>query len=111
MAAAGGWMGGVRLIPESFQKEVGRPKQVLPRVGGGHQRDFIDSLRAGKKSCSDFDYSGRLVEIMHLGNIASRVGVGEKLTYDFRAGRFVNNARADALLTRQPRKGWELGYL
>ena len=111
MAAAGGWMGGVRLIPESFQKEVGRPKQVLPRVGGGHQRDFISSLRAGRKSCADFDYSARLVEIMHLGNIASRVGVGEKLTYDFRAGRFVNNTRADALLTRRPRKGWELGYL
>jgi predicted dehydrogenase len=108
MAVAGGWMNGVRLIPESFQKEVGRPKQVLPRVGS-HSRDFIGSLRAGRKSCADFDYSARLTEIMHLGNVAARAG--EKLTYDFETGKFVNNPKADALLRREPRKGWELGYV
>ena len=36
---------------------------------------------------------------MHLGNIASRIG--ERLTYDFRAGRFVNHAKAYELLSRR----------
>jgi predicted dehydrogenase len=109
MAVGGSHMGGVRLIPESFQQAVGRPKQVLPRAGGSHRNDFLSALRAGRKACSDFDYSARLTEIMHLGNIASRIG--GKLTYDFRTGRFVNDPKADALLKRQPRKGWELGYV
>lgn len=46
---------------------------------------------------------------MLLGNIAARVG--EKVTYDFRAGKFVNNPKADALIRRDPRKGWEFGYV
>ena len=49
----------------------------------------------------------RMTEIMLLGNVA--LLVGEKLTYDFRTGRF-NNPKANALLKREPRKGWELGY-
>jgi hypothetical protein len=45
---------------------------------------------------------------MLVGNIASRVR--EKLTYDFREGKFTNSDKANALLKREPRKGWEFGY-
>jgi len=33
-AVSGWWMNDVRLFPESFMKEVGKPKAVLPRVKG-----------------------------------------------------------------------------
>ncbi len=106
-AVSGWWMNDVRLFPESFMRQVGRPKMVIPRVRG-HEADFLDAVRTGKRSSADFDYSARLVEIMIVGNIASLVR--EKLSYDFRTGNFTNSDKANALLRREPRKGWEFGY-
>ncbi len=108
MAVSGWWMNSVRLFPETFMKEVSKPKTVIPRVKGGHEKDFLNAIRTGGRSSADFDYSSRLTEIMLVGNIATRVR--EKLSYDFRTGRFTNSDRANALLMREPRKGWEFGY-
>jgi hypothetical protein len=102
-------MGGTRLFPESFMQEVGRPKTVIPRVKGGHEADFLNAVRTGERSSADFDYSARLTEIMLVGNVANLVR--EKLSYDFRTGKFTNSDKANALLMRQPRKGWEFGYV
>jgi len=107
-AVSGWWMNSVRLFPESFMKEVGKPKPVLPRVKDGHEEDFINAIRSGGRSSADFDYSARLTEIMLIGNISEQVR--EKLSYDFRTGRFTNSDKANALLMRKPRKGWEFGY-
>ena len=109
MAVSGWWMNSVRLFPETFMKEVGKPKEMLPRVKGGHEKDFLNAIRTGGRSSGDFAYSSRLTEIMLVGNVATRVR--EKLSYDFRTGRFTNSDRANALLTREPRKGWEFGYV
>ena len=46
---------------------------------------------------------------MLVGNVASLVR--EKLNYDFREGRFTNSDKANALVKRDPRKGWEAGYV
>ena len=107
-AVSGWWMNDTRLFPESFMKEVGKPKAVLPRVKG-HEADFLNAIRTGGRSSADFDYSARLTEIMLVGNVASRVR--EKLAYDFREGKFTNSDKANALLKREPRKGWEFGYV
>jgi predicted dehydrogenase len=107
-AVSGWWMDGARLFPEAFMKEVGKPKEVIPRVKGGHEKDFLNAIRTGGRSSADFQYSARLTEIMLVGNIATLVR--EKLSYDFRAGRFTNSDKANALLKREPRKGWEFGY-
>ncbi len=107
MAVSGWWMEGARLFPESFMKEVGKPKTVLPRVKG-HEVDFLNAVRTGGRSSADFSYTARLTEIMLVGNIASRVR--GKLSYDFKQGKFTNSDKANALLRRQPRKGWEFGY-
>ena len=108
IAVSGWWMGGVRLAPESFMKEVGKPKTVIPRVKGGHEVDFLNAIRTGGRSSADFDYSARLTEIMLVGNAALRVR--GKLCYDFRTGKFTNSDKANALVKREPRKGWEFGY-
>ena len=108
MAVSGWWMNSARLFPETFMKEVGKPQAVLPRVKGGHENDFLNAIRTGGRSSADFDYSARLTEIMLVGNIATQVR--EKLSYDFRTGRFTNSDKANALLRREPRKGWEFGY-
>ena len=107
MAVSGWWMDGARLFPEAFMREVGRPTRVLPRVKR-HEADFLQAIRTGGRSSADFDYSARLTEIMLVGNIA--LLVREPLHYDFRAGRFTNSDRANHLLTRSPRAGWDAGY-
>ena len=107
-AVSGWWMNDTRLFPESFQQEVGRPQRVLPRVQGGHEADFLNAIRSGSRSSADFDYAARLTEIMLVGNMA--LLVRDKLKYDFRTGRFTNSDRANALLQRDPRPGWEFGY-
>jgi hypothetical protein len=108
MAVSGWWMNGTRLFPESFMQQVGKPQTVLPRVKGGHEADFLEAIRTGGRSSADFDYSARLTEIMLVGNVS--LLVREKLTYDFRQGKFTNSDRANALLKRAPRPGWEFGY-
>ena len=108
-AVSGWWMDSVRLFPEAFMNEVGKPKALLPRVKGTHVNDFLNAIRTGGRSSADFDYSSRLTEIMLVGNIATQVR--EKLSYDFRTGRFTHSDKANALLKREPRKGWEFGYV
>jgi predicted dehydrogenase len=107
MAVSGWWMNGTRLFPEEFMKEVGKPRTVLPRVNS-HEGDFLNAIRTKGRSSADFDYSARLTEIMLVGNVA--LLVREKLAYDFREGRFTNSPKANALVKREPRKGWEFGY-
>ncbi|MCX6877641.1 MAG: Gfo/Idh/MocA family oxidoreductase [Verrucomicrobia bacterium] len=107
-AVSGWWMEGTRLFPETFMKEVGKPKEMIPRVKEGHENSFLNAIRTGGKASSDFDYAARLTEIMLIGNVATRVR--EKLSYDFRTGRFTNNDKANGMLKREPRKGWEFGY-
>jgi len=80
----------------------------LPRVPNGHEADFLDAIRKCRRSSADFDYSARLTEIMLVGNIS--LLVRGKLAYDFRTGRFTNSDKANALLKRTPRPGWEFGY-
>jgi len=107
-AVSGWWMEGTRLFPDTFMKEIGKPKVMIPRVKEGHENSFLNAIRTGGKASSDFDYSARLTEIMLIGNIATRVR--GKLSYDFRTGRFTNSDKANGMLKREPRKGWEFGY-
>jgi len=99
----------VRLVPEAFQKEVGKPEQLIPRVGR-HEGDWLRAFREpdGPLPSSHFGYSGPLTEVVNAGVVAWRVG--EKLTYDMKAGRFTNSDEANALIWRKPREGWTDGY-
>ncbi len=54
----------------SGDKQV--PK-TIPRTQGIH-RDWVEAIKNGKKSCSDFSYSGPLTEAILLGTLAIRTG-------------------------------------
>lgn len=106
---SGSHCGEVRLLPASFHEATPKPKPVLPRSQRGHSGDFLAACRDANAPppSSNFDYAARLTEIVLVGNIACLAG--EKLTYDMKTGR-TNSDKANALLTRRPRKGWEHGY-
>lgn len=100
--------GGCRLIPEAKMKEYKRPEPKIPRVRGGHQRDWLDAIREGRPAGSSFEYGGRLSEVGLLGVIAI-LHSGKKLLYDEKAMRFTNCDEANRLLDPPYRAGWTRG--
>ena len=73
-----------------------------------HYQNFIDAIRANdaKKLNCDIMEGHLSSSLPHFANISYRVGHG--LTFDGKSERFVNDKKADALLTREYRKGFEI---
>jgi len=81
-------------------------KDQLPAIGH-FQQNWIDACKdPSKKTCCDFEYHSQLAEQMLLGLIAYRVG--ETLEYDGAKGVITNNEKANALMKRTYREGWDL---
>jgi predicted dehydrogenase len=95
---------GHMLLLDQKVNEFKRPPQSI-EDGPSHQQQFIDCARAGKKAPCDFSYSGLLTVANHLGGVAYRVGT--KIKWDHVAGK-TDDEGANALLTREYRKGWSL---
>jgi predicted dehydrogenase len=75
---------------------------------GNHYQNFVDAIRANDPKILTCDVlEGHLSSALpHLANISYRVGRG--LRFDPKAERFEEDKKADALLTREYRKGFEL---
>jgi predicted dehydrogenase len=99
-----------RLVPEEKMKAFPVPAKTLPRVRKGlnHYTDFLRACKEGGQApSSHFDYAGPLTEIVLLGCLAERAGVGHKVEWDPVAMR-TNLPELEPLVHRQYRKGWEL---
>jgi hypothetical protein len=112
---AGNYCGSPRLVPEERQKEVGKPPHVLDRVAKdskgkplSHQGDFLRSCKDGVPASSHFDYSGLLTEMVLLGCLAERAGVGQKVIWDGEKREVTNLPELNRLVNRTFRPGWEL---
>jgi len=82
-----------------------RPKEKMIPPLGHFQKEWIDACKGDLKTSCDFDYSGKLIEMMLLGLVAYRVG--KKLKYDGKTGK-TDDAKANELLSRTYREGWPL---
>ena len=71
-----------------------------------HVRNFLDCFKSRALPTSDIEIAHRSTNTCHLGNIALRVG--RKLAWDTETETFKNDPEANALLSREPRKGFEL---
>jgi predicted dehydrogenase len=83
-----------------------RPKEALIPDLGGFQQQWINACKTGRDTACDFEYGGTLIEMMLLGLVAFRAG--EKISYNGETGRVTNSAKADALLSKEYRKGWTM---
>lgn len=83
-----------------------RTKQTLIPPMGNFQRQWINACKGDLKTSCDFDYAGKMIEMMMLGLVAYRAG--KKVTYDGAAGRCTDCAEANELLRRSYREGWTL---
>ncbi len=97
-----------RLLPEKLMKEYRRPEKTIPRSPGIHE-EWIAAIKEGKKSTTDFSYSGPLTELMLLGNIALRMQEQRAvLQWDAEKMEFPNFPEANKYLHMEYRPGWEL---
>ena len=80
-------------------------KTLIPAMGG-FQQEWINACKTDQKTSCDFEYAGNMIEQMMLGLVAYRVG--EKISYDGKAGKVAGNDKANALLCNTYRDGWKL---
>lgn len=79
--------------------------KLLPQMVG-FQEEWLNACKGDLKTSCDFDYSGKMTEMMMLGLVAYRVG--KSLEYDGATGRVKNCPEAEAFLRKTYRKGWKL---
>jgi predicted dehydrogenase len=68
-----------------------------------HARNFVEAIRNGRPSPAPIEDGHRATLIGHLGNIA--LATGRKLRWDGASEQFVNDAEANALLSRRANSG------
>ncbi len=101
-----------RLIPESRQKEYGKPPQRIPR-SPGHHKEWINACKGGEPARANFDWAGPLTEVVLLGNIALKMErqlyeKGLKLHYDGPNMKVTNLPEANKYIRDEYREGWSL---
>ena len=81
---------------------------VLTSIESPHYQNFVDAIRANDPKLLTCDVlEGHLSSALpHLANISYRVG--RALQFDGKTERFVDDREADALLTREYRRGFEI---
>lgn len=73
---------------------------------GKFQSQWVEACKGNLKTSCNFDYGGKMIEMMLLGLVAYRAG--KPFNYDGATGRATNCEAANALLSRKYRDGWTL---
>ncbi len=93
------------LLPEEKFADFKRPDPFIPPSLGHHQ-EWIHACKTGDPTTCNFEYSGRLTEANHLGNVAYRTG--QKIVWDAENLQAEGTPEADRLIRREYRPGWSL---
>ncbi len=97
-----------RILPEQLMRDYKRPEKTIPR-SPGIMEEWIAAIKAGKKSTTDFDYSGPLTETMLLGNVALRMkDATAVLHWDAVNMQVTNLPEANQFIHKEYRAGWSL---
>jgi len=97
-----------RILPEQLMRDYKRPEKTIPR-SPGIMEEWIAAIKAGKKSTTDFDYSGSLTETMLLGNVAIRMKDAKAvLQWDAVNMQVTNLPEANQFIHKEYRPGWSL---
>jgi len=83
-----------------------RTKETLIPPLGGFQDEWINAAKGNpEKTTCNFDYGGKMIEMMNLGLVAYRAG--KKVKYDGKTG-LTDDATANSYLKKKYRDGWTL---
>lgn len=97
--------------PVDELKDKPLPEGAIEEVYGGkvsanHTANFIEAMDARKQPISDVWTHNRMLEICHLSNIAMRLN--RELRWDPVKREIIGDAQANAFLSRESRKGFEI---
>jgi predicted dehydrogenase len=92
--------------PKILESKIGPNEIRLYTNPAGEHRDFLDCVKTRKDPYFPVDIGHRVATVCHLGNIALKLG--RKLNWDPKEEKFVNDAEADAMLSRPMRSPWKL---
>ena len=92
-------------MPAARAKAAADVPKTLPRRSGTWG-EWFEACQGGEPAGCEFDWAGRLTELVLLGNIAIRAG--KRLDWDAENVRFPNNPDADKYLREAYRSGWSL---
>ena len=97
-----------RILPEKLMQDYKRPDKTIPR-SPGIMEEWIAAIKTGKKSTTDFSYSGMLTETMLLGNVALRMKEAKTiLQWDAEKMQVMNLPEANRWVHKEYRQGWSL---
>ncbi|MFK7738610.1 MAG: Gfo/Idh/MocA family oxidoreductase [Pirellulaceae bacterium] len=87
------------------------PEEAVEKVYGGpvsenHTANFIEGIRSREQPISDVWTHNRMLETCHLANIAIRLG--RELSWDPTKREIIGDEEANAFLSRESRKGYEI---
>jgi len=94
-----------RIIPERRMQAYRRPPEKFPRPIGELDQ-WIRACKGGESADASFERVHPFAETVCLGAIALRVD--RKLKWDAENMQFTNSPKANDLIRRKYRKGWEL---
>ncbi len=97
-----------RLFPESLSQAAAAVPQTYPRIEESHEMNWALAAMGEGEPTSPFDYAAPLTEVMLLGLVALRTGMGRKIYYDADNMHVVNAPEANQYLHREYRAGWSL---
>ena len=72
----------------------------------GHQQNFVDAVKSRIQPESNLAYARQMTMPMHLGLISYRLG--QPLEWNAHKEKFRHNSDANAMLSREYRKEWDL---
>lgn len=98
--------GGPRLLPDEKHKAFPKPAPVLPRCESDHFREWVTACKGGRPAFSNFDHAGPLTEMVLLGNLALRAGVGKRVEWDGPNMRCTNRPELNQYVRCAYRSGW-----
>ena len=108
------------LLPKDNYTDYEVPEQSLPRIpaaGSSDERqkwEFVNSITGDYTpgTMSNFGYAGRLTETILIGNLALRVGEGDRIEWDAKKLMATNvdqlSVDVNKFVHRDYREGWEL---
>jgi len=97
-----------KLFPATLMEKAAKVPKSIARVEGKHEFNWVNACQGKGTTVSPFSYASALTETMLLGIVALRAGQGKKILYDSANMRVTNAPEANAFLTREYRKGWEV---
>jgi predicted dehydrogenase len=92
--------------------KIYRPSEIVARTDGGkggEHRNFVDGVKSRKPCYAPAEIGHRTITIAHIGNIAMQLG--RKLRWNPEAERFVDDSKADAMLSHKQREPWTIANI